>query len=642
MTKSWDASYRFLAAGHIRRQAKQLAEQLDGVRAAEDIECIHRARVASRRLRAALKMFSACFGGKTVKRWWKQIRRITREMGDARDKDVQIDFLCGSLAAIDDKRCFPGIARLLAKLERERELLQPKVSKAADRLAKRNTLDQMQSVTKTLLADKDRLEPGDYSDFTRRQTRGHVLCRMEKLLRHQDSLQNPCDQRRHHAMRIAAKRLRYTIELARPVYGQSLDEALAAVKRVQTLLGEVHDCDVWVERVDVFAKAERRRITMFFGGAGRFARLEPGIQCLRQERQVRRGQVFEELVAYWQELCGQDFGRNCRGGWMRRVAPAAGQCCLRTLAKCQCHPPKALARRRRRRTRLCRRRLSRRNRRSPPTTPRPDWSTANFPPSRCPNPTAGERPCRQLLRPPIPRPPAPPGADDCRHRRGRELDPHGHRRGAGGRPDRGARAAAAGGAPRARHLSPRPAGGRQHEGRGGRAPRLSAVAPPLPRRAGPRRRHHRRPRGQQRRHLPRPHLHGHRAERRGHRRQRGKPADRLRRLPGGGRCPGREPRRGADRRRRRRQHAVDPLARRRDRHLAELAAWLDPPSGNALHERRLAATLGGHAPLSHRQRADGAGRARCRCGMCGRSSPWAGTPASPPGRSAAPPTPKTW
>ena len=130
MTKSSDASYRFLAAGHIRRQAKQLAEQLDGVRTAEDIECIHRARVASRRLRSALKMFSDCFRGKTVRRWRKQIRRITRELGDARDKDVQIDFLCGTLAADTDKRCFPGIARLLAKLEQEREAVQPKVNKA--------------------------------------------------------------------------------------------------------------------------------------------------------------------------------------------------------------------------------------------------------------------------------------------------------------------------------------------------------------------------------------------------------------------------------------------------------------------------------------------------------------------------------
>ena len=56
-----DSGYRLLAARYIRRQVRQLAEQLDGVRAAEDIEFVHRARVATRRLRAALRLFGKCF-----------------------------------------------------------------------------------------------------------------------------------------------------------------------------------------------------------------------------------------------------------------------------------------------------------------------------------------------------------------------------------------------------------------------------------------------------------------------------------------------------------------------------------------------------------------------------------------------------
>ncbi len=130
MSKPVDPSYQVLAAGYIRRQAKQLAEQLDGVRRAEDIEFLHRARVASRRLRSALKMFRDCFRTKAMKRWRKQIRRVTEGLGEARDKDVQIDFLCGILSAVSDKSCFPGIARLLAQLEYERDLLQPTVVKA--------------------------------------------------------------------------------------------------------------------------------------------------------------------------------------------------------------------------------------------------------------------------------------------------------------------------------------------------------------------------------------------------------------------------------------------------------------------------------------------------------------------------------
>ena len=315
MSKSLDRSYQFLAAQYIRRQAKQLAEQLDGVRAAEDIEFIHRARVASRRLRSALKMFPDCFDAKTMKRWRKQIRRITEGLGDARDKDVQIDFLCGILSAVTDKSCFPGIVRLLAQLEHERDLLQPTVIKAADRLAASKVLEEMQAVTKAVLvelkgAEAKGLEPGDYSDFARAQTRRHVPGRLEEMLRYQDSLQNLDDRQRHHAMRIAAKRLRYTVEIAKPVYGPALDEILAAVKRVQTLLGDVHDCDVWLEHLDAYAAAQRRQTIAFFGRAARFARLEAGINYLRQERRCHRQQVFQELVDYWQQLRGQGFWDN--------------------------------------------------------------------------------------------------------------------------------------------------------------------------------------------------------------------------------------------------------------------------------------------------------------------------------------------
>ena len=49
-----------------------------------------------------------------MKRWRKQIRRVTEGLGDGHDKDVQIEFLCGILSAVTDKSCFPGIARLLA------------------------------------------------------------------------------------------------------------------------------------------------------------------------------------------------------------------------------------------------------------------------------------------------------------------------------------------------------------------------------------------------------------------------------------------------------------------------------------------------------------------------------------------------
>ena len=78
------------------------------------------------------------------------------------------------------------------------------------------------------------------------RTSRHVLRRLDNLLQRQGALASPDDRERHHAMRIAAKRLRYTMEICRPMYPGRLDEPVEAVKRVQTLLGEIHDCDVWL------------------------------------------------------------------------------------------------------------------------------------------------------------------------------------------------------------------------------------------------------------------------------------------------------------------------------------------------------------------------------------------------------------
>jgi CHAD domain-containing protein len=312
VAKSVDEACRVLAAKCLRKQAKQLAAQLQGVRNAQEAECIHQARVASRRLRTALRMFGDCFKAKQLKRWRKQIRRVTARLGDARDKDVQIEFLCGVLHALDQKACYPGIARLLASLEQQRERLQPKVIKAAGRLEAGGVLKQMRAAAKQVLSEAQAQGVDLQSPLALGVTRRHILDNLGRLLPYQASLADPEDRQRHHAMRIAAKRLRYTLEISAPVYAGQLDGAVDAIKRVQTLLGEVHDCDVWDEQLQAFAGKLRKRIRKHFGDAGRFARLEVGIQYVQEHRRRRRQQAFQELVDYWQEL-------NRRREWERLV-----------------------------------------------------------------------------------------------------------------------------------------------------------------------------------------------------------------------------------------------------------------------------------------------------------------------------------
>jgi CHAD domain-containing protein len=45
-----------------------------------------------------------------------------------------------------------------------------------------------------------------------------------------------------HRFRLEGKRVRYTLELFRPVYGPGLERLLQALKKAQTALGEINDC----------------------------------------------------------------------------------------------------------------------------------------------------------------------------------------------------------------------------------------------------------------------------------------------------------------------------------------------------------------------------------------------------------------
>jgi CHAD domain-containing protein len=53
-----------------------------------------------------------------------------------------------------------------------------------------------------------------------------------------------------HDMRIAAKRLRYVLDIAEGCLGDSAVEARKAAKELQSVLGDIHDCDGMLARVE--------------------------------------------------------------------------------------------------------------------------------------------------------------------------------------------------------------------------------------------------------------------------------------------------------------------------------------------------------------------------------------------------------
>ena len=96
-----------------------------GVIDGTDIECVHDMRVASRRLRAALRNFADCFTPKKeFHRHLKQVERITSTLGAVRDLDVLIDYFQKDLKTVseDAQASVQNLTRHLQKERRTRRI----------------------------------------------------------------------------------------------------------------------------------------------------------------------------------------------------------------------------------------------------------------------------------------------------------------------------------------------------------------------------------------------------------------------------------------------------------------------------------------------------------------------------------------
>lgn len=281
---------------HLRR----LIDQIDGVRNhyQDDIEYVHQTRVATRRLRSVLPLFADCLPTKTAKRWRKRMRAVTKALGEARDADVQIEAVQQFLEkAADDEHA--GTERVLLRLQQRREHIQPTVVDTLDELEASGLVEEMQQ-TLTTLRGKARKKGGDTpSQYAYRHVYDEVTARLEEFLDFEEHVHSPENREELHQMRIAAKRLRYTMEAFAPLYAGALDEAIKTVKKIQSLLGDVHDGDVWVDYVPQFIEEERARTVEYFGDDAAMGSLQAGFEALRQDRRAFRQEQYGAFVEYW-------------------------------------------------------------------------------------------------------------------------------------------------------------------------------------------------------------------------------------------------------------------------------------------------------------------------------------------------------
>jgi len=315
-----DASYALFGAEALLKRLQALTQEVDGVRQAQDIECVHRMRVASRRLRSALALFEECLPRKKLPDWQKQIRRITRALGAARDTDVQINWLDDTLRDLADARHKAGIERLRLRLRQKRERLQADVVNALDQLAASRAASEMEQTLRQDLVQARLSQVKADSPYVYERARAAIALRLEEFLAYEACVHRPEQVEELHAMRIAAKRLRYTMEVFAPLYEDNLKEPLKAAREAQDVLGDIHDCDVWGQYLPQFTEEERARSLEYFGHARSFSRLAKGLLYLQRDRQQRRVQRYQEFVEFWEQTKKRDVWGKLRQTLQSRLA----------------------------------------------------------------------------------------------------------------------------------------------------------------------------------------------------------------------------------------------------------------------------------------------------------------------------------
>jgi CHAD domain-containing protein len=95
-----------------------------------------------------------------------------------------------------------------------------------------------------------------------------VRTRLEELHALAPAALEPSAATAQHDMRIAAKRLRYVLEITGSCFGPEAKAARDAAKELQGVLGDIHDCDVMLPRawgIESLRELLRSRRELLFG-----------------------------------------------------------------------------------------------------------------------------------------------------------------------------------------------------------------------------------------------------------------------------------------------------------------------------------------------------------------------------------------
>lgn len=254
-----DSSYCKFGSETLIKLLTGFDDQIDGAKMEnEDIEYVHKTRVTSRKLRAVLLVFRICFPAKEFKEWSSQIRNVTQILGDARDLDVQIAFIEQYIKRLSSTVEKAGVNILLKEHRARRESIQPFVVNGLEKLQDSDILKDIRKFCEQISNEQSTsiFEPNQVLE----KARWNISLRLDEFLSMEKYVFLENEKLKQHEMRIYAKKLRYTMEAFAPAYENKLAKEIETMKGFQDVLGEMHDCEVWIGYIPKFVDKTKLKI----------------------------------------------------------------------------------------------------------------------------------------------------------------------------------------------------------------------------------------------------------------------------------------------------------------------------------------------------------------------------------------------
>ena len=292
---------------HFRRMLYHEA----GTRLGQDIEALHDMRVATRRMRAALRVFGSFFDKGYRRRLLRGLQLTGSALGAVRDLDVFMEYARTYLAGLPTERQHE-LDPLFDYWHSERESARTKMVAYLDSPTYQKFVRFCEEFVETPgLGSSVQQDQGPIADRVRQVAPRQIYARYEAVWGYENVIRD-APIATLHALRIDGKRLRYTLEFFREVLGNEIEEVISVLVKMQDHLGALHDADVsqsllrtHMERLLRQARKQQKRA------------LEPptlpplnGIVAYLQDREQELERLREGVLPAWSVVVAPETRRK--------------------------------------------------------------------------------------------------------------------------------------------------------------------------------------------------------------------------------------------------------------------------------------------------------------------------------------------